>query len=440
MIPKLSELLVKQSQVDYQQQTKNKWRTRRQDALNYYNGRTTGYTKEVFSLSLQRKIPIGNINITKRIIDRISMVYMVAPQREYTKPEVTDLFHSKDFKLQRLERMTNLLDSVLVKPTWRGGAIEYDIIHDFEPHFGDDPLKPIAFSYPLSAKSEVLDTTPELFVYWSEDHTFVYDRQKIHDDPDNPDHINPYGVLPFVECWREGKPEYAYLDTEPVNDLISTNFAINVAETNKNANVHYQSFGYLYANGSQIDKNSLNVGQDQIHYLGVDGTLNIVAPPNSVPALSSAIQDSYKLLAKTYHLSDSFTEGSTAESGVALRLRNQELQDERKSDVVRWKEIEHKLFDIEKIILLNEEMMDAGELEHVDFGESTDILSAQEQRDQWEWELSKGLIDEADILMQMNPDGFPDRDAAMDYLFERKAVEEQVVEQSPLLDALTKPV
>ena len=440
MIPKLSELLVKQSQVDYQQKTKNNWRIRREDALNYYNGRTEAYTKQVFSTSLQRKIPVGNINITKRIIDRISMVYMVAPKREYTKPEVTDLFHSKDFKLQRLERMTNLLDSVLLKPTWRGGVIEYDIIHDFEPHFGDDPLKPIAFSYPLSAKSEVLDTTPELFVYWSEDHTFVYDRQKIHDDPDNPDHINPYGVLPFVECWREGKPEYAYLDTEPVNDLISTNFAINVAETNKNANVHYQSFGYLYANGSQIDKNSLNVGQDQIHYLGVDGTLNIVAPPNSVPALSSAIQDSYKLLAKTYHLSDSFTEGSTAESGVALRLRNQELQDERKSDVTRWKEIEHKLFDIEKIILLNEEMMDAGELEHVDFGESTDILSPQEQRDKWEWELSKGLIDEADILMQMNPDGFPDRDAAMDYLFERKAVEEQVVEQSPLLDALTKPV
>ena len=440
MIPKLSELLVKQSQVDYQQKTKNNWRIRREDALNYYNGRTEAYTKQVFSTSLQRKIPVGNINITKRIIDRISMVYMVAPKREYTKPEVTDLFHSKDFKLQRLERMTNLLDSVLLKPTWRGGVIEYDIIHDFEPHFGDDPLKPIAFSYPLSAKSEVLDTTPELFVYWSEDHTFVYDRQKIHDDPDNPDHINPYGVLPFVECWREGKPEYAYLDTEPTNDLISTNFAINVAETNKNANVHYQSFGYLYANGSQIDKNSLNVGQDQIHYLGVDGTLNIVAPPNSVPALSSAIQDSYKLLAKTYHLSDSFTEGSTAESGVALRLRNQELQDERKSDVTRWKEIEHKLFDIEKIILLNEEMMDAGELEHVDFGESTDILSPQEQRDKWEWELSKGLIDEADILMQMNPDGFPDRDAAMDYLFERKAVEEQVVEQSPLLDALTKPV
>ena len=441
MIPNLSELLVKQSKWDFQQKMKNDWRIRREDALNYYNGRTGGYTKNIFSKSIAERIPIGNVNITKRIIDRISMVYMVSPQRDYTKPDVVDFFIDKDFKLQRLERMTNLLDSVLLKPTWRNGVIEYDIIHDFEPMFGDDPLKPIGFTYPLSARSEVLDTTPELFAYWDEENTFVYNKDgKVQDNPDNPDHINPYGILPFVECWREGKPEYAYLDTEPSNDLISTNFAINVAETNKNANVHYQSFGYLFANGSQIDKNSLEIGQDKIHYLGVDGTMNIVAPPNSVPALSSAIQDSYRLLAKTYHLSDSFTEGTTAESGVALRLRNQELQDERKSDVVRWRDIEYKLFDVEKIILLNEEMTDAGELENIDYGESVEVLSPEEQRAKWDWELSKGLIDEADILMQMNPDGYPERKDALEYLAERKGIPEVAEETNPLLTALTKPV
>ena len=168
--------------------------------------------------------------------------------------------------------------------------------------------------------------------------------------------------------------------------------------------------------------------------------MNIVAPPNSVPALSSAIQDSYRLLAKTYHLSDSFTEGTTAESGVALRLRNQELQDERKSDVVRWRDIEYKLFDVEKIILLNEEMTDAGELENIDYGESVEVLSPEEQRAKWDWELSKGLIDEADILMQMNPDGYPERKDALEYLAERKGIPEVEEETNPLLTALTKPV
>ena len=440
MIPQVSDLLLKQSQWNAQQQAKNRWRERRERALDYYNGRTKRYTKELFNRQLSDKIPIANINVCKRVIDRISLLYMVQPERVYSNPEATDFFSGKDFKLQRAERYTNLLDSVLIKPTWRDGKIEYDIIHDFEPSIGDDPMKPISFTYPLSARSEVLDTKPELWAYWDMDNTFIYDKNgKIMDDPDNPDHINFYGILPFVECWREGKPEYAYLDTEPANDLVDTNHVINVAETNKNANIHFQSFGYLYANGSQIDKDTMDVGQDKISYLGVDGTLNVVSPPNSVPALNEAVKESYKMLAQNYHLPTSFAEGTTAESGVALRLRNQELQDSKKSDISRWKDVEYKLFDIEKQILTTEQMVDLGELELVDYGESVDILSPQEQRDQWEWELSKGIIDLADILMKMNPDGYPERKDALEYLEERTQATEAPT-ASPLLEALTAPV
>ena len=440
MIPQVSDLLLKQSQWNAQQQAKNRWRERRERALDYYNGRTKRYTKELFNRQLSNKIPIANINVCKRVIDRISLLYMVQPERVYSNPEATDFFSGKDFKLQRAERYTNLLDSVLIKPTWRDGKIEYDIIHDFEPSFGDDPMKPISFTYPLSARSEVLDTKPELWAYWDMDNTFIYDKNgKIMDDPDNPDHINFYGILPFVECWREGKPEYAYLDTEPANDLVDTNHVINVAETNKNANIHFQSFGYLYANGSQIDKDTMDVGQDKISYLGVDGTLNVVSPPNSVPALNEAVKESYKMLAQNYHLPTSFAEGTTAESGVALRLRNQELQDSKKSDISRWQDVEYKLFDIEKQILTTEQMVDLGELELVDYGESVDILSPQEQRDQWEWELSKGIIDLADILMKMNPDGYPERKDALEYLEERTQATEAPT-ASPLLEALTAPV
>ena len=439
MIPKIQELVDKQSQWNAQQQAKNKWRERREMALDYYNGRTERYTKKYFSSTLSHKVPIANVNITKRIIDRISLVYMVAPKRQYTDPDIVDYFVEKDFKMQRLERFTNLLDSCLVKVTFRNGLLDYDIIHDFEPMFGDDPLRPIGYTYPLSTKSEVLDTTPELFAYWDMENTFIYDRNgKIYDDADNPEHINFYGMLPFVECFREGRPEYAYLDTEPVNDVIKTNTVVNVAETNKSANIHFQSFGYIYANGSQIDKKDLQIGQDQIYYLGVDGTLNVTSPPNSVPALTDSIKESYKMLAQNYHLPTSFADGTTAESGVALRLRNQELQDDKKSDIVKWNDVEKNIFDVERQVLTTELMINAGELESVDFGETADILSAQEQRDQWEWELSKGIIDTADILMKMDPDRFPERKDAMEYLEERNQVTETPA-TSPLLEALTTP-
>jgi len=445
MIPNMGELALLYSKWDIQQQRKNKWKQSRYEALDYYKGVTKEYVSKYFGASTLNKVPIGNVNITKRVIDRISLVYMAPPVRQYSNELTPDYFLEKDLKMQRLERMTNLLDGVLVKPCWRikddgSGCIEYDIIMDYEPLFDDDPLNPYAIVYPIAQKASVLDNTPEQFVYWDAENTFVFDKNgKQYTSDDNPDMVNPYGVLPFVECFRDGKPETDYLDTNASRDLIQTNLSMNVAETNKNANIMFQSFGYLFVNGAGIDKDTMQIGQDKINYLGVDGSISIVSPPNAVPALDESIQSSYKMLAQNYHLPISFVEGTTAQSGVALKLRNQELTDNRKSDVIRWRDIEYKLFELERLMIAVEQGKDAGDLEDVDYSESVEVLNDQEQRDKWEWELSKGLIDLADILMQQNPD--LTREEAEAELELRKK-EEEVKEDagSALLQALSKPV
>ena len=443
MIPNLGALLVQQSKYDAQQNAKNQWRKRRLCARDFYNGNTESYTKKYFSQNLLSKIPVANVNITKRIIDRISLVYMKPPKREYSNENFPALLHEKDFKMQRAERMTNLLEHILIKPTWRNGVLDYDIIMDFEAQFGDDPLRPTAITYPLSIKASVMDDTPELTAYWDADNTFIFDNNgKIQDDPDNPEHINPYGVLPFVECFKDGRPEYSYIDTSPAMDCIATNLEVNVSETNSNANTMFQSFGYMYVNGSQVEKDTLEVGQDKISFLGIDGTMNIVSPPNTVEALASSIEHSYKLLAQNYHLNISFVEGSTTSSGIAIKLRNQELTDSRISDVIRWKGVEQKIFELESIILGVEAGINSGELLKIDYEEQQEILSEEEKRAKWEWELSHGLIDRADVLIQKDPDRFPDRETAQAYLDERVA-ENKVEETTPngsLLEALTKPV
>ena len=342
--------------------------------------------------------------------------------------------------------MTNLLEHILIKPTWRNGVLDYDIIMDFEAQFDDDPLRPTSITYPLSIKASVMDDTPELTAYWDSENTFIFDNNgKIQDDPDNPEHINPYGVLPFIECFKNGRPEYSYIDTSPAMDCIATNLEVNVSETNSNANTMFQSFGYMYVNGSQVEKDTLEVGQDKISFLGIDGTMNIVSPPNTVDALASSIEHSYKLLAQNYHLNISFVEGTAAQSGVAIKLRNQELTESRISDVIRWKDVENKLFELESIILGVEANVNAGELLKVDYEEQEEILSDEERRAKWDWELTHGIIDVADILMQKDPDRFPDRETAQDYLFERSSQDlaeddDEPTPQGSLLEALITPV
>jgi hypothetical protein len=89
--------------------------------------------------------------------------------------------------------------------------------------------------------------------------------------------------------------------------------------------------------------------------------------------------------------------------------------------------------------------MNAGELLQVDYQESEEILSDKEQREKWDWELANGLIDQADILMQMDSDRYPDRETAQDYLFERSnqdtpEIEEEEAEENNLLQTLIRPV
>ena len=442
MIPSTAQLAVEMSRVAWQDQEKKRWMQSRDKAYDYYKGRTEAYTKKFFSDKIIKEVECANVNITKRVIDRISLVYMKAPIRDYSNENVIDFFYQKDFKMQRAERLCNLLECILLKPTWRNERIEYDIIRDWEPMFGDDPLNPYAITYPLQVRSSVMDTTAELWSYWDLENHFIYEKgtgKKIVDN-ENIDMINPYSMLPFVDCYRDGKPEASYYDTDASPDLIATNAIINQAEFNKAANNMFQSFGIGYITGSNIEKDKLEIGQDKWTFLGHDGAINMVSPPNSVPALTDSIKESYKMLAQNYHLSISFVDGTSAESGVALRLRNQELMDSRRSDVERWKQIEKKMFEVESIIIAIEQGKDAGFLLGIDYEESTEILSDEEQRAKWDWELSNGLIDKADILMEKDADKYPERQDALDYLAERSGVEEATEGTSPLLAALTTPV
>tara|TARA_Y100001963_G_scaffold72041_1_gene100133 strand:- start:1458 stop:2792 length:1335 start_codon:yes stop_codon:yes gene_type:complete len=444
MIPSTAQLTVEHSKIDFQDQEKKRWERERNKAYNYYKGRTANYTKEFFSNSIAKKVPCPNNNITKRIIDRISLVYMKPPIREYSNENVIDFFHNKDFKMQRAEKLCNLLELILIKPTWRNERIEYDIIRDWEPMFDDDPLNPYAITYPLSVRSSVMDTTPELWSYWDNENHFIYEKgtgKKVVAD-DNPEMINPYSMLPFVECYRDGKPEASYFDTDASPSLIATNNTINVAEFNKSANIMFQSFGFGYITGTNIEKDKLDIGQDKWSFLGHDGVLNMVSPPNSVPALNESIESSYKMLAQNYHLSLSFVEGSKESSGIALKIRNSELMDSRRSDVERWRQIEKKVFEVEERIIAVEQGKDAGFLLNIDYEESTEIMSKDEERANWEWLFSIKAKDVADYLLETDPDKYPTRQDALDYLAERSGVEEAEAETetNPLLAALTSPV
>ena len=98
-----SQQLVELSKVEWQQNQKNVWRSKREKAYNYYKGRTDEYLKEYYKVKqgtpIYDKIPIPTIELTRRVINRISLVYMQPPIREYTNDVLQDFTKQKDHKM-----------------------------------------------------------------------------------------------------------------------------------------------------------------------------------------------------------------------------------------------------------------------------------------------------------------------------------------------------
>ena len=391
--------IIESNRVQAQQNGKDEWLRQRARALQYYRGRTANETYHYFSYKYRRKVPAANNNITRRVIDRTSLIYMDAPDRIVSNERYIGYTQAKNQKLQRAERWCNLLGLVAIHPVFRHGRLEYDLITDFEPTFGDDPLVPIAIDYPVAAAASVRDTTPETWAHWDAEEYIVYYNGGGHivREP------NELGLLPFVWAFRDGVPETTFLDVDVCEDLLATNLTINVLTTAMHGNILFQSHGYPYASGVNDDR-TIPLSPDVILGLPNNGRLDFATPPNTVDAVVGGIKYLYQTVAQNYHLSTSFVEGTTAESGIALKIRNQELMEDRKSDLIRWRELESEIYKIERALLRTYAGFDPGEEFAVDFKENSEMLTPDEQQARDTWDLEHNLVNLVELLMRRNPD------------------------------------
>lgn len=452
---------IKHTRLLAKQTAKTEWDDMRDKADDYFKGRTDkdkDYTRKYLNSQTIKEVPIDNNNVTKRIIERISLVYSVEPLRTFfddngkeqqPSTEYIDATKFKDEMMHDSEKQTNLLRLIGIKPTLRKKTLkdtetnvfDYDILVDFEPAFGKDPMVPIGVSYPLAARATVRSNVPELWVYIDAVDYVVYDRKTqkpAHGDFQvYEDMKNPYGVLPIVWVFEE-KPTLSFIDIDPANDIISMNESINVLGTAQSANVLYQSYGQRVITGvDKKDENLIKVGPNVITYIPDGATYAIESPPDTLASVTEVCKYKQRSVALNYHLPHGFLEDDTnPESGVAKKERNKELQDERKGDVVRWSNTEDNIYDIETIIWSVDMKKELPAKQVIDYSETEEILTVSEQRDKDEYELKHGLISEAEIYLRENPDYAIN---IKDFEKRLEEVQEKVIDKNKAMGTIETP-
>jgi hypothetical protein len=388
---------------------------KRDEALDYFTfNNTSKYIDQFFSGTLQQEIPIYCVNLTKKLINRISLVYKDAPVRMVENDLYATLTEDKDFKMKTFERVHNLLGTIAVHVAWEDGKFKYNPVMNFVPIMDSmNPLKPIGITYPLNkATADWRNTDEDLYVYWSETEHFMFDNtgKRISVNEDN---INPYGVLPFVFVQPNHMVDEFF--NEGAMDIPLGNKQIDIAMTMLQH--HIRTAGGQFVIEGRVDANNIQLGLNKVVVVD-EGNMSNISSNTDVTSIKEGIEFQLKTIAFNNNLNFDFGL-SGSKSGVALKIENLELLEAREDEVEKWKRAERKMYNIEKQIyeietgstLPDEMMIDYTEVNFPDY---------ENERDEWDWKFKHGLADRFDWLMHYDPDKFPDRQSAIDYLDERK--------------------
>ncbi len=279
-------------------------------ALAFYEGRQDEFVwlDLVRQFRNPEKQQILPSNLTKEIIDEVSILYQETPIYQVTDEEGKALKADQELweKIQaesryhmtmdKIDRWTRLLGTVLVKVSFvdpetgllvaknRGGKVQLDILHGgvYDLRHGASPYyitelligfgnKFGGFAHEMGSVSTPMGALPDPSTYGVSDATnkgnlkysdvksstelgrvnriFWSPEAHVQVDEDNKGYKikNPYGVIPAVPFFNSDPAHYYFL---PVNEpLIYANHAVNMRITDLNHIAKFQSFGVPVVKG-----------------------------------------------------------------------------------------------------------------------------------------------------------------------------------------------
>lgn len=387
--------------------------------------------------------PLSTVNITKKIIDKISLVYKNPPDRRLekkNKPKPKKDENGNDVKaeiieevdqyqefindhpefnvgLRVAERLKNALHVVLYRPMWYGDNWNFNWIEtEWESVYQEgNPLRPIGYFIPMKRDSYMTDKrliTENKYMYWSKDQYFWVDEHgNISYDPEYPDGVNPFKRLPFIEMRKELAVDDPW--PEGAIDLVSCNQAINIIINDLNMSIRYQSFDQTYIEGiDEKDAGKFKRGPNKTWYTNHPESKfgNLTFQPK-IEATIAAIQKQIDIIAWAYGVHVDWELSGSPASGFSMMVQNIDLLEAREDDVQFCQMYEKELYDI---IQVQTEVLDTdtktlpklgnGLKLVVDFQEIDFPINEAEKRDADDWAVEHNIKSEIDLIQEANPD------------------------------------
>jgi hypothetical protein len=391
--------------------------------LNFYHDAQEERLREVignkFSEINPHRWTLITLNIVKKIINQLAMVYLKDAKREVQGSDEDKQIFEEIARMCNLgatmklaSRYTKLLKTVLLRPVWREGRMDLDILTGnlLDVQIGDTPrdLQAVLVTrYPESGRYDEIN-----YALWTPERITTLDYRGYEVGSER----NPYGRLTFVPLWdRVPNSDFWLVGGD---DLITAQEALNKQLVYLLRTIEMQGFGILWLKGVDGGNMLLDPGA-AIRISAADGEAGFIQPDAPIADVVAALEWLMKTTAMTNGLSAaSLTTEVKDESGVSKIVGNRELEEMRRDDVALFEGYEKQVFEAIRVVWNahnpGRKISAAAELK-VDFYDPKQVVSAVEQCDEWESLIHLGAISLVDVAMQRNPD-LKTREDALAYL------------------------
>ena len=374
------------------------------------------------------------LNVVKKVINNLSMVYLDSPirtvdgtEREQTVFKEIVSTTGLTLKMKTVNRYTKLLKTVLIRPVWRKGRMDLDILTPdiLDVTWGDTPedlLSVLITHYPESGRKDEMHyslwTTEEI-------RELDYRGNVTIAEP------NPYQIVPFVPCWDRCPTSDFWLGGG--DDLIIAQEAINEKLTDLLYVIRMQGFGAPWIKGLEDTSYQVFFGPGSVTKLPIDGEMGFAKTNAPIAEILEAIEFLIKQTAIHNSLSASaLSTDPTEESGIARIIGNRELEEMRRDDIELFRRYEGQAFEVMKKIWNYHEsgrkFSDKATLQ-IDFFDPKPQTSLKDQAETWDRLMDMGVISPVDVVMERNRD-LKTREEALAHLLKLQQEREQLTERS----------
>jgi hypothetical protein len=397
-----------------------------EEALRFYDDLQDDATLALIRrrFSAPESFRVFTVNMCRKIINRRATAYQVAPRRVFEgwdqqAGETLYADANVDAVLKRACRLTKLLKTTVIQVRHGDHGLTLNVL---PPHVLDTEY--VEPEHPTRMIVTHAGDRPERTTYsdWT---ATGYVRRDAHGRPvrveGNEDSANPYGILPFVPLF-DRLPDHSFF-LPGSDDLIGSQKALNVGLANLWRAVELQAHGQAVAKGLHPG-DSIATGPDKVIILPQDGSFEFASTNAPIEDILQALEFVMRQTAATNDVgADVFDLSKRAESGSAKHAERMDLKEARQDDVALWRRYEARLFEVIKAVVNTHApgTIPTEARVRVDFAERGDVLSEAELLDNLRTKTELSVFSPVDVLMALNPDGYPSREEAYRELLRRKA-------------------